>query len=177
MTSILKLSGNDESKAGVSPVPENSPQDLGTNWDDLRGLTKAAYQPKPSTRLRTALLAVLLVVALGSVGLVLHNHMPALVSFGEELSQTFDRLASRSPTPSTAAHEVPLPDLRSARGKRRVTPAPVLDAQSEQAYDPTFHPFYATAVVGGRHVPLMSNNSIVVLDMGNGTWKFGSELE
>ena len=177
MTSIFKLSDNNESKAAVSPARGNSPQDLGTNWDDLRGLTKAAYQPKPSTRLRTALLAVLLIVALGSVGLVLHNHMPALVSFSEQLSETFDRLASRSPTPSTAAHEVALPDLRSARGKRRASHTPVQNSQPEQAYDPAFHPFYATVVIGGRHVPLMSNNSIVVLDMANGTWKLDSELE
>jgi hypothetical protein len=177
MTSILKLSGNDESKAGVPTAPGNSPQDLGTNWDNLRGLTKAAYQPHSSTRLHTALLAILFIVALGSLGLVLHNHMPVLVSFGEQLSETFDRLASRAPAPSTASHETPLPDFRSTRGKHRAAHAPVPNSQSEQAYDPAFHPFYATAVIGGRHVSLMSNNSIVVLDVAKGMWKFGSELE
>lgn len=175
MSSIFNASGNDESKAGAS-APVKPPQDPGTNWDTLRGLTSNAYQLPRSTRLRTTLLALLLIVALGSLGLVLHNHMPALVSFGEQLSETVHRFAAGSPAPSMP-HEAALPDLRRARKQIRPSRAPVAESQPDQAYDPAFHPFYATAVVGGRRVALVSNNSIVMLDMDNGTWTFDSELE
>lgn len=177
MTSTLKLFGNDESKTGVSSAQVNPPQDAGTNWESLRGLTKNAYHVRRSTRLRTALLAVLLMVGLGSLGLVLHNHMPVLVSFGEEVSETVHQLVSESPTPSTAERGTALPDLRGARKQARSSRATVADSQPDQAYDPAFHPFYATAIVGGRRVALVSNHSIVVLDMDNGTWKFGAESE
>ena len=86
MTSTLKLSGNDESKGGVSPALVTSPQELGTDWESLRGLTKNTYQPDRSPEVRTGLLAILLVVGLGSLALVLHNNIPALVSFGAEVS-------------------------------------------------------------------------------------------
>jgi hypothetical protein len=176
MTSIFKP-GNDEPKTDAPSARVDSPQNVGTNWDNLRGLASNAHQQQRSTRLRTALLAVLLIVGLGSLGLVLHNHVPALVSFGQELSETVHQLASGSPTPSTAARETALPDLRGARKQSRPSRVPVAQSQAEQSYDPAFHPFYATAIVGGRRVALVSNNSIVVLDMDNGTWKFGSELE
>lgn len=177
MTSTLKLFGNDESKGSVSPSPGKSPQEPGTNWDSLRGLTSNAYQPQRSTKLRTAVLATLLVVALGFLGLVLHNHMPTLVSFGEELSETVHRLASGTPTPSTATHEATVQDVRSPRSKHGSSHARVPDAQPDQAYDSAFHPFYATAVVGGRRVSLVSNNSVILLDVASGTWKLGSEAE
>jgi hypothetical protein len=177
MTSALKLFGNDESKGGVSPDPIKSPQDPGTNWDSLRGLTSNAYQPQRASRLRTALLATLLVVALGSLGLLLHNHMPALVSFGEELSETVHRLASGTPTPSAATHETTVQDVRGPRSKHASSHARVPDFQPDQAYDSAFHPFYATAVVGGRRVSLVSNNSVILVDVASGTWKLGSEAE
>ncbi len=177
MTSIFKLSGNDEPKTTVPSANVNPPQDADTHWESLRGLTKNAYQVRRSTRLRTVLLAVLLMVGLGSLGLVLHNHIPALVSFGEEVSETVHQLVSPSPTPATAARETALPDLRGARSQARSSRKQVAESQPDQAYDPAFHPFYATAIVGGRRVALVSNHSIVVLDMDNGTWKFGGELE
>jgi hypothetical protein len=177
MTSLFKLSGNDESQAAASTAPGNPVQDGGTNWESLRGLTENAYQPRKSTRLRTALLALLLSVVLGSVGLVLHNQMPALVSFGEELSETVQQLASRSPTPSTAARGTALPDLRGVHKPNRPSRMRVAESQADQLDDFAFRPFYATAVVGGHRVSLVSNNSVVVLDMANGTWRFGSELE
>lgn len=177
MTSTLKLSANDESKGSIFPALVTSPQDSGTEWESLRGLTKNAYQPRRSTRFRTALLAVLLMVALGSLGLVLHNYMPSLVSFGEELSETVHQLASGTPTASTAARGTALPDLRDAHKVNRSPRVRVAESQANQPYDLGFRPFYATAVVGGRRVSLVSNNSVVVLDMADGTWKFGSELE
>jgi hypothetical protein len=178
MTSTLKLSGNDEPKTGVSSAQLNSPQDGGSNWESLRGLTKNAYQPHRSTRLRTALLAMLLIVALGSLGLVLRNHMPALVSFGEELKETVHQLTERSPTPSTASRGTAVPDLHGERKQVRPSRTRVAESQPEdQPYDLAFRPFYATAVVGSRRVSLVSNNSVVVLDMASGTWKFDSELE
>lgn len=179
MTSIFKVSGNDESKVGgASPVRVNTPGDLGTSWDSLRGITGKAYEQHRSTRVRTALWSVLLIVGLASLGLVLHNYMPALVSFGEELSDTVQQLASRSPTPSSAARETAVPDLRGARKQVRPSRTRVAESQAEdQPYELGFRPFYATALVGGRRVSLVSNNSVVVLDMANGTWKFGSELE
>jgi hypothetical protein len=175
MRSIFKLSRNDESKAGVPPARVDSPQDAGTNWENLRGLTKNAYQSHRSTQLRTALLAALLIVGLGSLGLVLHNHVPALVSFGAELSETVHRLASGSPTP--APHEPALSEVPHARSRRRPTIAPVREAQPVPTFGPEFHPFYATVVVGGRRVSLVSNNNIVVLDVAGGTWKYSSELQ
>jgi len=177
MTSTLKLAANDESKSGVSPALATPSQDLGTDWESLRGLTKNTYQSDRSTKIRTVLLAVLLIVGLGSVSLVLHNHIPALVTFGEEVSETVHQLVSASPAPSTAARGTALPDLRGARKQARSSRTPVAESQPDQAYDPAFHPFYATAVVGGRRVALVSSHGIVVLDMDNGTWKFGAELE
>jgi hypothetical protein len=177
MTSTLKLSGNDESKGGVSPALVSPPQDLGTDWESLRGLTKNTYQPDRSPKVRAGLLAILLVVSLGSLALVLHNDMPALVTFGEEVSETVHQLVSASPTPSTAARGTALPDLRGARKQPRSSRMQVVESQPDQSYDPAFHPFYATAVVEGRRVALVSNQSVVVLDMDNGTWKFGAELE
>lgn len=177
MTSIFKRSGNDESKVAVPPAREGSPQDAGTNWDSLRGLTENAYQSRHSTKLRTALLAVLLIVGLGSLGLVLHSHIPALVSFGEELSETVHQLASGSPTPSTADRGTALPDLRGARKPNKPAPKRAAESQADPPHNFAFRPFYATAVVGGRRVSLVSNNSVVMVDMAAGTWTFSSELE
>jgi hypothetical protein len=178
MTSTLKLSGSDESKRDVLSAQVNPPQNGDTNWEDLRGLTTNAYEPHRSTRLRSALVAVLLIVGLGSLGLVLHNHVPALVSFGEELKETVHQLTEGPPTPSTASNGTALRDLRSSRKKVRPARTRVAESQPEdQPYDLSFRPFYATAIVGGRRVSLRSNHSIVLLNMDNGTWKFGSELE
>ena len=175
MTSTLKLSGNDEARGGVSPALVTPPQDLGTDWEGLRGLTKNAYQPHRSTKVRTALLAVLLILGLGLLGFVWHDHMPALVSFGEELSETVHRFASGSPAPSP--HEPALSQAPSARTRRRPTLAPVRDVQPVPSFDAAFRPFYATALVGGHRVSLVSNNNVVVLDVAGGTWKYSSELE
>ena len=177
MTSTLNLSGNDASKVGASPALITPPQQLGTDWESLRGLTKNTYQPDRSTKIRTVLLAVLLIVGLGSVSLVLHNHIPALVTFGEEVSETVHQLVSATPAPSAAARGTALPDLRGVRKQPRSSRMRIAESQPDQAYDPAFHPFYATAVVGGRRVALVSSHSVVVLDMDNGTWKFGAELE
>ena len=177
MTSTLKLSGNDESKGGVSPALVTSPQEAGTDWESLRGLTKNTHQPDRSTKARPVLLAVLLIVGLASLGLVLRSHIPALVTFGEEVGETVHQLVSASPTPSTATRGTALPDLRGPRKQPRSSRMQVVESQPDQSYDPAFHPFYATAVVEGRRVALVSNHSVVVLDMDNGTWKFGAELE
>jgi hypothetical protein len=177
MTSTLKLSGKDESKGGISPALVTAPQELGTDWESLRGLTKNGYQPDRLTTARPVLLAVLLIVSLASVVLVLRNHIPALVTFGEEVSETVHQLVSASPAPSTATRGTALPDLRGARKQARSSRVRIAESQPDQAYDPAFHPFYATAVVGGRRVALVSSHSVVVLDMDNGTWKFGGELE
>ena len=178
MTSILNISSSNESKEPVSPGALKPSQDLGADWDSLRGLTKNTYQQRrPSTALRTVLLAILLIVGLGSLGLLFHNHMPALVNFGQELSDTFDRLTSGSPTPSVATHEATVPDLRSARNRRQPNHVLVPDLQADQVYDPISHPFYATTVIGGRRVALASNNGIVVLDVASGTWDFAPQSE
>jgi len=63
------------------------------------------------------------------------------------------------------------------RHRSRSSDDRVPDSQPAQAYDPAFHPFSATAVIGDRHVSLVSNNNIIVLDVADGTWKYGSELE
>ncbi|HKU20989.1 MAG TPA: hypothetical protein VJQ50_08250 [Terriglobales bacterium] len=159
------------------PGLKTSSQDLGTDWDSLRGLTKNVPQKPRSTWLRTALLAVLLIVALAFLGLLLHDHMPALVSFGQELSETVHRFASGTPTPSTAAHGAALPDLRRARSKHRASNFSVPESLPEQVDDPAFRPFYATAVIAGRRVALASNNGIVVLDVATGSWNFASQSE
>ena len=177
MTSTLKLSGKDESKGGISPALVTAPQELGTDWESLRGLTKNGYQPDRLTTARPVLLAVLLIVSLASVVLVLRNHIPALVTFGEEVGETVHQLVSASPTPSTATRGTALPDLRAARKQPRSSRVRIAESQPDQAYDPAFHPFYATAIVGGRRVALVSSHSVVVLDMDNGTWKFGAEVE
>lgn len=176
MTSILKLSEANEAK-GTASSATAKPLDPPSDWESLRGLTTNAYQKQPSTRLRTALLAVLLMVGLASLGLLLHNHMPALLNLGEQLSETVDRLTSPTPAPSTAARASELPDLRPAHNKHRSSHATVSDFPTEQAYDPAFHPFYATTVIEGRRVPLRASNSIVVLHVGDGTWNFASETE
>jgi len=176
MPSDLKLFPSDESKGGGSTPAVKPPQDV--EWESLRGLTRNAYQQRRrSTALRTTLLAVLIIVSLGSLGLLLHNHVPALVSFGQELSDTFDRLTSAAPTPSSATHGTAVPDLRSTRTSRRTSHAAVPDSPPDQAYDPISHPFYATAVIGGRRVALASNNGIVVLDVASGTWDFAPQSE
>jgi hypothetical protein len=177
MTSTLKLSGNDESEGGVSPAVVTQPPELGADWESLRGLTKNTYQPHRSTKVSTGLLAILLIVGLGSLALLLHNHIPALVTFGEEVSETVHQLVSSTPAPSTAVRGTELPDLRGARKQARSSRMRVAESQPDQAYDPAFHPFYATAVVGGRRIALVSSHSVVVLDMDNGTWKFGADLE
>lgn len=177
MTSTLKLSGKDQSRDVVSPSLITPSQELGTDWESLRGLTKNSYQPDRSTKASTALLAILVIVGLGSLGLVLRNHIPALVTFGEEVSETVHQLVSGTPAPSTAARGTALPDMRGARKQPRSSRMRVAELQPDQAYDPAFHPFYATAVVGGRRVALVSSHSVVVLDMDNGTWQFGAELE
>lgn len=177
MTSILKLSEANEAKDTASSETAKKPLDTGSDWESLRGLTTNVYQKQPSTRLRTALLAVLLMVGFASLGLLLHNHMPALVSLGEELSDTVSRLTSPVPTPSTTTHGSDLPDLRHAHSRRRASHASGPGSPPEQADDPTFRPFYATAVIEGRRVSLHSNNNIVVLDVGRGTWNFASETE
>lgn len=177
MTSILNVSGSTESKGPVSPGALTPSHDLGSNWDSLRGLTRNVPQKPRSTWLRTVLLAVLLLVGLAALGLLLHNHMPALVNFGQELSETVHRIASGTPTPSTAERGPALPDLRRPRSKHHVSQASVPNSPPAQADDPAFHPFYATAIIGGRRVSLRSSNSIVVLDMGRGTWNFAGEFE
>ena len=177
MTSTLKLSGNDDAKGGVPPSLITPSQDLGTDWESLRGLTKNTHQPDRSTKARPVLLAVLLIVGLASMGFVLRSHIPALVTFGEEVGETVHQLVSASPTPSTATRGTALPDLRAARKQPRSSRVRIAESQPDQAYDPAFHPFYATAIVGGRRVALVSSHSVVVLDMDNGTWKFGAEVE
>jgi hypothetical protein len=178
MTSILKLSETNEAKdTAASSEPLKKPIDPAGEWESLRGLTTTLHQKQPSTRWRTALLTVLLIVGFASLGLLLHNHMPALVTLGQELSETVDRLTSPTPAPSTAARAPELPDLRHGHSKRRSYHASVPDSPLEQVYDPAFHPFYATTVIGGRRVSLHSSNSIVVLHMGDGTWNFASETE
>lgn len=177
MTSILKLSEANEVKDTASSETAKKPLDPGSDWESLRGLTTNVYQKQPSTRLRTALLAILLMVGFASLGLLLHNHMPALVSLGKELSETVDRLTSPTPTPSTAARASELPDFRAAHNKHRSSHATVPDFSSEQAYDPSSHPFYATAVIDGRRISLRPNHNVVILDMGSGTWNFASETE
>ena len=177
MTSILHLSGSNESKEPLSPDPLKPSQDLGADWDNLRGLTKNVYQKPRSNWLRTALLSVLLLVALASLSLVLYNHMPALVNFGQEVSETVQRFASARPTPPTVARGPAVPDPQGARRKHRASHPSLPDSSPEQADDPAFHPFYATAIIEGRRVSLRSNNSIVVLDMGNGTWNFAPEFQ
>ncbi len=176
MTSILKLSEANEAKDTASSETAKKPLDPASDWESLRGLTTNVYQKRPSTRLRTALLVVLLIVGFASLGVLLHNHMPALMNLGEQLSETVDRLASPTPTPSTGARASELPDLRPAHNKHRSSHA-VPDFPPEQAYDPAFHPFYATAVIDGRRIALLPNHNVVVLDMGSGTWNFASETE
>jgi|GEM_PF-1774973 hypothetical protein len=177
MTSTLNISGSNESKKPVLPVLPTTSQDLGTDWDSLRGLTKNVPQKPRSTWLRTALLAVLLIVALAFLGLLLHDHMPALVSFGQELSETVHRFASGTPTPSTAARGPALPDVRRAHSKHASSHVSVPDYLPEQVDDPAFHPFYATAVIAGRRVALASNNGIVVVDVASGSWNFAPQSE
>jgi hypothetical protein len=177
MTSTLNLSRNDDAKGGVSPALVSAQQELGTDWESLRGLTNNTYQPDRSTKALPVLLAVLLIVGLASLGLVLRSHIPGLVTFGEELSETVHQLVSASPTPSTATRGTALPELRATRKQPRSSRVRIAESQPDQEYDPAFHPFYATAVVGGRRVALVSSHGIVVLDMDNGTWKFGAELE
>lgn len=177
MTSILKLSEASEAKDTASSETAKKPLDPGSDWESLRGLTTNVYQKQPSTRLRTVLVAVLLMVGFASVGLLLHNHMPALVSLGKELGETVDRLTSPTPAPSTATRAPELPDLRHAHTKRRAYHASIPDSPPEQAYDLASHPFYATTVIEGRRVSLRSSNNIVVLHVGSGTWNFASETE
>ena len=176
MTSILNISETDQSHTGLSAEPVTSPQSSGSDWDKLRSITQNAYHQKRSPNLRMPLLVLLLIVALGSLGLVLHNHMPALVSFGEELSQTVHRFASGSPTPSAATQSPARTDLRPRPARRR-SAAGVSPSQPEQAFDPASHPFYATAVIGGRRISLTSSDGIVVLDVAAGTWNFASQAE
>jgi len=177
MTSILNTSETDQFKISLSAEPVKSPTTLSSDLEMLRGITQNAYQVRRLPNLRMPLLILLLIAALCWVGLVLHNHMPALVSLGQELTQKVYQLTSASPTPSAVRPAPARADLRVRPARRHFIPGRVSVLESQQAYDPASHPFYATAVIGERRISLMPNDRIVVLDVAAGTWNFASKVE
>lgn len=166
----------------VSAGPAKMPDKPGADWDSLRGLTKSVQQQRRSANVRTAVFALLLVLTFAFLGWVLHDHLPALVDFGEQVRGAVSTLIADQPKPSTATHDASDLSVGSAHKKHRFSPARVtypdrVDDSSDEAYDPLSHPFVATAIVDGRRVPLVPNNRIVVVDVASGTWKLRSESE
>lgn len=166
----------------VSAAPAKIPDKPGAEWDSLRGLTNSVQQRRRPANIRTAAFALLLILTLAFVGWVLHDHLPALVDFGAQVSDAVSTFMASHPQPSTATHGANELSVRSALKKHRSFRARVAspdrgDDSPDEAYDPRTHPFVATAIVDGRRVPLVSNNSIVVVDVANGTWKAMSDPE
>jgi hypothetical protein len=176
-----------ETKQATDPVtaaPAKIPDKLGEEWDSLRGLTNLVQRQRRSANVLTAIFALLLILTFAFVGWVLHDHLPALVDFGKQVSEEVSTFVANQPKPSTATHDANDLSARSAHKKHRSFPARVAypdraddSDDSDEAYDPLSHPFTATAIVDGRRVPLVPNNRIVVVDVANGTWTMGLEPE
>jgi hypothetical protein len=160
-----------------SAGPTKEPEKSGETWDSLRGLTKGAQKQRRAGNIRTALLALLLILTFAFMGWVLHDHLPALVSFGKEVGNTVAEFTSQTPKPSEPARSIAVQDQRRAQKKPHSKRAKVrsTDSRLDAAYDPPLHPFYATALIDGRRVFLTSNDTVIVLDIASGRWTTESE--
>jgi len=170
-------SATKESAATVSADPTIKPAKAGENWDSLRGLATGVQKKHQAANVRTALLALLIILTFAFLGWVLHDHLPGLVDFGKEVGNTVAKFASQAPKPSGPARSAAIRNQRSANMKARSNRAKFRHAESgfDASYDPMLHPFYATALVGGRRVYLTSNDTVIVLDIASGQWSIESE--
>ena len=156
--------------------PTIKPAKAGENWDSLRGLATGVQKKRQAANVRTALLALLIILTFAFLGWVLHDHLPGLVDFGKQVGNTVAKFASQAPKPSEPARSAAIRNQRSAHMTLRTHHAEVRHAESrpDAAYDPLLHPFYATALIGGRSVYLTSNDTVIVLDIASGQWSMES---
>jgi hypothetical protein len=170
-------SSTKESAATDSADPTLKPAKAGENWDSLRGLANGVQKQHRASNVRTALLALLLILTFAFVGSVLHDHLPGLVDFGKQVGNRVAEFSSQAPKPSEPARSTAVRDQRNANMKARSNRVKVRHAESgpSAAYDPLLQPFYATALIDGRRVFLTSNDAVIVLDIATGRWAIESE--
>lgn len=171
-----------DSETKQSPIagsadPAKAPAKTGENWDSLRGLAIGVQKQHRAVIVRTVFLALLILTTLIFVGWVLHEHIPALVSFGKEVGETVAKFSANVPKPSEPARSTSVQDQRTRKkslpNHLRVRQAVV---RSDPAYDLLNRPFYATAIIGGRRVFLASNDGTIVLDIASGRWTIEKTL-
>src|SRR6185437_8135163 len=119
-----------ETKQSTATEPADPAIKPGVTWDNLRGLTKGVQKQHRAANVRTALLALLLVLTFAFLASVLHDHLPALVNFGREVGDTVAKFTSQAPKPSEAARSTAARDQRSAHMKPRSNHAKVRQANS-----------------------------------------------
>jgi hypothetical protein len=151
----------------------------GKDWETLRGLTHGAQKQRQSVNVRTAAVALLLILTVSFLGWVLHDHLPALVDFAERVNKGVSTFMANDPKPSPAKQRADDLSAPSTHKKHQAFRArvPDPDRTPDETYDPLTHPFMATAVVDGRRILLVPNNRVIVVDVASGTWKMASESE